>query len=170
MPEKKWYVPNVAWTKVWQRCMVATAIAVLVGCFGAWFATRQSLPARIRIATGQDNGLYHDFGAALATPLTSRTGRVVDVQTTAGSKSNSQLLDRGDVDLALVQAGFLDPQRLSIVAPLYPEALHLIVRKESGIANVGDLEGRRVALGPEGSGMRAVRSDSCVTGESIRTS
>ena len=154
MPVKKPHARDVAWTKVWQRCMVATAVVVLVGCLAAWFATRQTLPGRIRIATGKEAGLYHDFGEALASPLESRTERIVEVYTTEGSDANGELLDRGTADLALLQAGFLEPQKFSIVAPLFPEALHLIVRKGSGIESVADLVGHSVALGPDGSGMR----------------
>ena len=133
--------------------MVGTAVVVLVGCLAAWFATRQTLPRKIRIATAKETGLYHEFGKALKLHLES-PGRTVELRTTEGSQSNSQLLDRGEVDLAMLQAGFLDPQKFSIVAPLYAEALHVIVRKGRGIENAADLAGRNVALGPEGSGMR----------------
>lgn len=134
--------------------MVGAAVVVLVGCLTAWFATREPLPRTIWIATGKETGLYHEFGNALASRLESRSGRGVELQTTAGSQSNSQLLNRGEVDLAILQGGFLNPNEFSVVAPLYAEALHVIVRKGRGIEATGDLAGRNVALGPEGSGMR----------------
>lgn len=134
--------------------MVGTAVVVLVGCLTAWFATRKTLPRKIRMATGKETGLYHDFGKALALPLKNRSGRTLELRSTAGSQSNSQLLERGEVDLALIQAGFLNPRKFSIVAPLYAEALHVIVRKGRGIEKAADLAGRNVILGPKGSGMR----------------
>jgi TRAP transporter TAXI family solute receptor len=134
--------------------MVAAAIVVIVACVTVWLTTHETLPRTIRIATGEKTGLYHDFGEALAPPLGERTGRDVEVRVTPGSETNRQLLDQGEVDLALLQAGFLKPRECSIVAPLYPEPIHVIVRKGSGIEKTADLVGRRIALGPKGSGMR----------------
>jgi len=144
----------VAQTKIWRSGMVVAAVVVLVGCLITWFATRKTLPSRIRIATGKESGLYHDFGKAFAPPLERRSGRTVELRATQGSQDNSRLLERGEVDLVLLQAGLLDPQKSSIVAPLFAEALHVIVRKGRGIKTTADLAGRNVALGPEGSGMR----------------
>jgi len=134
--------------------MVAVAIIVIVVCLALWLATRQTLPRTIRIATGEKSGLYHDFGEALAGPLEARTGHTVELRITPGSEANSELLEQGEVDLAMVQAGFLDPQKCCIVAPLYAEALHIIVRKGRGIETTADLAGRNIVLGPKGSGMR----------------
>jgi hypothetical protein len=52
----------------------------------------------------------------------------------------------------------LTPEGVAGVAPLFPEPLHLIVRKPRGagdkpIRSPADLEGKRVALGLKGSGM-----------------
>ena len=42
------------------------------------------------------------------------------------------------------------------VAPLYLEFVHVIVRTESEISKVSDLNGKRIALGPDGSGSRQI--------------
>ncbi|MBN2291887.1 MAG: hypothetical protein JXM70_05645 [Pirellulales bacterium] len=54
-------------TKIWRRCMVGIAIIVLVGCLAIWFATRQIMPRTIRIATGQETGLYPFFYCSVRT-------------------------------------------------------------------------------------------------------
>ena len=41
---------------------------------------------------------------------------------------------------------------LRLIANLYPESVHIVVRKGSGIKTVADLKGKRVALDEPGSG------------------
>jgi TRAP transporter TAXI family solute receptor len=41
---------------------------------------------------------------------------------------------------------------LRLIANLYPESVHIVVRKDSGIKSVADLRGKRVALDEPGSG------------------
>ena len=41
---------------------------------------------------------------------------------------------------------------LRLIANLYPESIHLVVKKGSGIKTVADLKGKRVALDEPGSG------------------
>ena len=41
---------------------------------------------------------------------------------------------------------------LRAIAALYPEHIHLVASKESGIASVADLKGKRVSLDEPGSG------------------
>lgn len=43
---------------------------------------------------------------------------------------------------------------LRVLANLYPETIHLVVRRGSGIANIGDLAGKRVSIDRAGSGTR----------------
>lgn len=42
------------------------------------------------------------------------------------------------------------------IAKLYPEAAHVITLEGSGYESIADLEGQRIAVGPPGSGTRAV--------------
>jgi hypothetical protein len=42
------------------------------------------------------------------------------------------------------------------IAPLYQEVLHIVVRADRGIAAVRDLAGRRVSVGPRGSGTEGI--------------
>jgi len=58
--------------------------------------------------------------------------------------------------LAPISPGAVESMRgLTVAAPLYAEPVYVIVRKGREIASAKDLMGRRVALGPVGSGMRA---------------
>ncbi len=66
---------------------------------------------------------------------------------------NVQQLLGGNAHVGFVQADALAPE-LALVAPLYDDVVHVLVRRESEIARLADLRNRRVALGRPGSGMR----------------
>jgi TRAP transporter TAXI family solute receptor len=135
---------------------LATALVatVLVVCAAVWYASGPTLPPEIRIAAGQPGGLYHTFARDFAERLRQRTGRAVRVIQTAGSGANVGLLRDGEAELALVQTTSLTPEGVAGVAPLFPEPLHFLARKGSGIRSPADLVGRRVGLGMPGSGIR----------------
>ena len=76
----------------------------------------------------------------------------IEVYETRGSLQNARLLDSGAVDLATTQADLVFGRRAQLVAELYPDAFQLVARRESGIRDIGDLVGKRVALPPDQSG------------------
>jgi hypothetical protein len=49
---------------------------------------------------------------------------------------------------------------LRLIANLYPESVHVVVKKGSGIKSVADLKGKRVALDEPGSGTLSMRAPS----------
>ena len=85
---------------------------------------------------------------------------VVELRTTGGSVDNLNLLARDDgVDLAFVQggvAGSAPAENLVSMGTLYLEPLWLFLGPGLTLDDLGDLRGRRVAVGVEGSGTRAV--------------
>ncbi|MHC4731362.1 MAG: TAXI family TRAP transporter solute-binding subunit, partial [Planctomycetota bacterium] len=140
MPKRGLFQFSVRWI------LLGAVIAAIV----IWFVTRETLPREIRIATG-----YYSFGKRLQEHLAARTGRKVVLVPSQGSGENRELLRKGAVHLAILQAGAVSMRGLTVAAPLYPEPVYVIVRKGLEIASAKDLMGRHVALGPDGSGMRA---------------
>jgi len=136
------------------RWIVWLMLTVLVASVGTWWATRESLPGEIRIATAAEGGLYHRFATLLGERLTERTGRRVRLVPTLGSVQNCKLLESHEVDLAILQSTSVPLEDGAVIAPLYPEVVCVIVRADRGIVELPDLAGRSVLLGPEGSGMR----------------
>ncbi|NJO55892.1 MAG: hypothetical protein HC834_05505, partial [Rhodospirillales bacterium] len=65
-----------------------------------------------------------------------------------------QLLRDGAADFIIAQGGAFDLQGLGVVAPLYPDVMHVVVRNDRGITQLADLADRKVILGAAGSGMR----------------
>jgi uncharacterized protein len=123
--------------------------------------------APLSFATGSPDGVYYPIGATLAGLWTRQIdGLSVEAEPTGGSIANVRLVDSGEADLALVQndiaryafhgdAMFADGAPLDgylAMAMLYPEPVQIVTLRESGIASVDDLEGRRVAVGGRASG------------------
>jgi TRAP transporter TAXI family solute receptor len=142
--------------------IVATvvALAVIVGGFyGYRTVSGDSARHEIVIATGPETGTYHALGEALSRVLEgSSVVESADVLSTGGSVENMDLIGRagGAVDLAFVQSDTPLSTNARLVAPLYKEVLHVLVGKSNAdeIRTIYDLRGRRVSLGPMGSGTR----------------
>lgn len=137
-----------------RRWLAIIPIAVIIISVIVWFATRDTLSKTIRVATAHEGGLYHEFGEALQKSLKEKTGRDVVLVQTEGSLENEKLLREGKVDLAIVQGGSATIAGLSVIAPLYPEVVHVVTRQGSAIKSIDDLKSRRVVYGAKGSGMR----------------
>ena len=61
---------------------------VFVISLGVWFLRRDTVPRTVRIATGEEGGLYYRLGSALKSSLAERTHRHVVIETTNGSVDN----------------------------------------------------------------------------------
>src|SRR5262249_11926259 len=83
----------------------------------------------------------------------------VEVRETAGSVENLRLLGQGDADVAIVQSGVAgaeDVQRLYALGSLYREPLWVFYCGDEPIDRLSRLAGKRIGVGPEGSGTHAV--------------
>ncbi len=137
----------------------------------------------IRIGAGPTGGTDFPFGGlvanAISNPPGSRDcdrggncgvpGLIAVAQTSADVADNLKAVSRGDLEMGLAQAdiaawatqgtaayGDQEPlANLRLLARLYPENVHLIVRKDSPIKEIADLKGKKVAMGPENSGTSA---------------
>lgn len=125
-------------------------LAVLLPAF--WYFVRDSFPAEIRIAAGSPGGLFYRFSGEYAERLQKRLNRPVRLIATQGAAQNRELLRAGGAELALLQPSFEPMDGLAALAPVYEEAVHVIARKGRGIRALGDLQGKRVAVGAKGSG------------------
>ena len=92
------------------------------------------------------------------------------VESSGASVANAQLIGTGDADFALLQndvafyayngvtlAAFKDKpiKNMGALFTIYPELVHVVATKASGIKSVKELRGRKVVLGPPGSGTEA---------------
>tara|TARA_B100000700_G_scaffold331255_1_gene462652 strand:- start:3531 stop:4994 length:1464 start_codon:yes stop_codon:yes gene_type:complete len=128
-------------------------LVLFVSSLLIYILTLESLPEKARIHSGIDSGLYYRIAAEIAPSITERSSVPVEVIQSNGSVANITALEQGEAEFAIVQ-GTVDFSQFSIVTPLYPDVMLVIVRKDSEIRNIRDLTGQAISLGPEGSGMR----------------
>lgn len=145
-----------------QRGLISVAImflmlwlAVLIPSLG-WVSNR--MPAVVRVAGGIQGGSYDNVASAIADVLVQQAKCHAEAVQTVGSSDNAERLEREEVQLGLVQADAMGSPTLAVVAPLYYEAVHILVKPELAIAKIEDLRGHHLLLGSEKSGVRAVAS------------
>jgi len=126
---------------------------VAVAGIMAYAALTAPLSIKLRLGADQINSEPYEMGTAIAHVI-SRTypGIKIEVVSTGGSSENMNLLTSGDLDLALVQAEVISRENVSLLAVLYHDLFQLLVRDDSGIQTLKDLEGKRIALPPVTSG------------------
>ena len=117
-------------------------------------------PRKIVIGTGDKSGAYYAF-AQRYKEILARDGITLEVRNTAGSGENLKLLTNPEsgVDIALVQGGIGSPASqpgLHSLASLYFEPLWVFYRRDLKIKRIPDLQGRKIAIGPEASGTNAI--------------
>jgi uncharacterized protein len=119
-----------------------------------------------RIGTGGTAGTYYPVGGAIANAVSQPGKIIVSAQATNGSVANVNGIAGGAMESGFSQAdvatwaqkgtgiyeGKPNVPGLRLIANLYPESVHVVVKKGSGIKSVADLKGKRVALDEPGSG------------------
>lgn len=118
----------------------------------------------LSIGTGGTGGIYYPLGGALASLLSTRdAARQYTAEVTGGSVENISRIAGGQVDMgfaistSIAEAfngnGDNPPLTgLRIVAPLYPNVAHVLVRDGLDAESLGDLAGMTISVGSAGSG------------------
>jgi len=151
------------------RDLLATAWWIFliagIGFAVAYQFVEPAPPKRIVITTGGSSGAYYQFANRYAA-LLARHGIELEVRTSAGSLENLARLKDGEAQVAFVQGGVLLPpadpdapeaQGLWSLGSLFYEPVWVFYRGEANgkaLNRLSDLRGKRVAIGPEGSGVR----------------
>ncbi len=167
-----------------RRTMILVLAAILLSILPAGLTGPAAADNRIllTIATGSVTGTYYPIGKLIARiisqPPGSRTcedsgncgvpNLVATALSSAGSIANIRAIQSGQVPTGFAQADvayaaihgtgvFADGpvfNKLRVLANLYPENLHVVVHRESGIKQLEDLRDRRVSMDVAGSGTR----------------
>jgi len=121
---------------------------------------------RLAFSGGPEGGTFQYFSNGIATRLSKNIDNLeVSNMASAGSLENLRRVNSGDADFGIVYSGdtYLgrigkltqdtrEYKKVLAMAYLYGAPAHLIVKADSGINKVADLEGKRVAVGGPGSG------------------
>lgn len=131
-------------------CLLGGLVSILSSC---------SSPTKsVRLSTGTTDGFYHRLGKQISYS-THRTGELtIENLNSQGSRQNLQRLLNHQVDFALVQLDVayaaMQQHQVQAIAMLADEYVHVIARKSAGLKTFADLQGKRVAIGAPGSGIR----------------
>jgi len=121
---------------------------------------------RVNMGAGWVTGVYYPLAGAMSRIAhTSIDNISLTVESSGASVVNSRMIGSGDLDMAIAQNdvayyAFLgegafegEPvENMRGMFVLYPEPVQLVAAAGSGIESPEDLAGKRVALGPLGSG------------------
>lgn len=140
---------------------IATPLIAAALCVGTASAQQY-----LRIGTGGTAGTYYPVGVLVAA-VVSQPGKIVaTAQSSNGSLGNVISVASGSLESGFSQADvaswayngtgiFKGKPRLGglrLIANLFPETIHIVVKGSAGIKTIADLKGKRVALDEAGSG------------------
>ncbi|MEM1398936.1 MAG: TAXI family TRAP transporter solute-binding subunit [Pseudomonadota bacterium] len=136
-------------------------ILLIIGLVLAFRFVEPAPPRTILMAAGAEDGAYSRFAAQYRAFLAER-GVELEILHTAGSIENLAHLRNASsgVEIALVQGGTrgadIKQAPLSSLASLFTEPLWIFYRSGTPLRRLDELAGLTVAVGPEGSGTRAL--------------
>jgi TRAP transporter TAXI family solute receptor len=119
----------------------------------------------ISIGTGGTGGVYYPYGGGMAEIWSKFVPGVKAVaEVTGASVENVKLAHKGETIIGLIMGDVAyqayqaegsfqgKPQKILSMAAMYPNVLHVVTLKGSGIKNVTDFKGKKVSIGAPGSG------------------
>jgi TRAP transporter TAXI family solute receptor len=140
-----------------RRARLVLVLVLVVGTAAAAERTAVSL------GTATPGGGFPVYGDAVTATVNALEPTLeVKPRNTRGSTENVPLLERGDLDLALVQGEVVHealtgvgraPANLRILAAMYSTPGMFVVRADSPARSIADLRGKPVAFGARGSGL-----------------
>jgi len=144
--------------------MVMLSVALIVSLALTGCAPKVE-KTEVMLYTGGTAGVYFPLGSKYAEML-NKYSEIIDASavTSGASVTNVKGIEKGESQAGLIQNDvsyyarkgifmFENPVlQLQGVATLYPETIQFVVRAESDIYTLADLEGKNVAVGAPGSG------------------
>lgn len=121
-------------------------------------------PRHVIMTSGGDSGAYYHFAKRYAAIL-ARAGITLEVRTSEGSVHNLERLRSGEAQIGFIQGGVieqpegvdtdLEPETYGLLSlgSVFYEPVWVFYRGET-IDRLSDLQGKRIAIGQEGSGIR----------------
>jgi TRAP transporter TAXI family solute receptor len=117
----------------------------------------------LTLATGSEKGVYYPLGQGIA-EVAKKSDIKINVLSSQGSVENLYWLSKGKAQLCMAQSDtvynaynglgrFTEKiTNIQAIASLYTEAVHILIRNPLYIRKIDDFRGKRISIGPEGSG------------------
>lgn len=143
-----------------------TAVFITMYLLFTGMAIADVSKGKYTIGTGGTAGMAFPVGGALASIWNETIpGISVSPQVTGGSIENTRLLEQKEIAFSIQMNNIADYAyrgteqfkgkpitNIRGIASLIPEPLQNLVRVDSGISTIADLAGKKVSVGPPGSG------------------
>ena len=113
----------------------------------------------VTIGTGPTGGTYYPVGAGIAKIWSDNVKDMkANAQASGGTRNNIQLMESGEAQVIFADDAYNGRDSyagqaktfMRAMVPLYPEAIHIVAHKDSGIKTLADLAGKRVSVGAVG--------------------
>lgn len=143
--------------RVRELLLLLAALAFTALGIWLWSPWRVEPILRLRVAAGESSGARYEMASALKDHL-SKHRIELELVPSQGSEDSLTLLDKGKIDLALVQGGLnlRDRKQVRQISALQIEPLHVLVKEEIEVAfqekGLKGLQGKRVFAGSPSSG------------------
>lgn len=135
------------------------ALALVVALFWAASLFVQPAPPKtIVMTTGSESGAYHGY-AKRYQEILARQGITLELRTSSGALENLKRLKDGasGVTVGFIQGGTAsaaEGEGLMSLGSMYYEPLWVFYRDRAPLDRIAQLQGKRLAIGAEGSGTR----------------
>lgn len=149
------------------RDLLATAWPIVlitaIGFVVAYQFVEPAPPRHMTITTGSESGAYYAYARRYA-ELLAANGITLEVKTSAGSQQNLERLEKDEADIAFVQGGIAEVVNdenengsdLRSLGSVAFEPVWVFYRSDIRIDKLFQLDGQRIAVGEEGSGIRGL--------------
>ena len=147
------------------RDLLATAWPIVlitaIGFVVAYQFVEPAPPRRMTISTGGEAGAYYAYAKRYAEFL-AQNGITLEILSSEGSLQNLERLKKGDADISFIQGGIEetlgedDESSLRSLGSVSYEPVWVFYRSEHRIDKLFQLDGLRIAVGEEGSGIRGL--------------
>jgi len=132
--------------------LLALALVWLTGGYVMDYVRNTTMPRNLSIASGAPGGMYYELAGKLANRLQANNGSELRVIATNGSLENLRQLVDNNAQMALMQESSVRADQVAVVAPLFYEAVHILVPANSDIQHVPELKGKQILMGTKDSG------------------
>ncbi|HHN72711.1 MAG TPA: hypothetical protein ENK13_01350, partial [Thermopetrobacter sp.] len=112
-----------------------------------YYKVVRAKPVVVRIAADRSGSDVRELLEAVAKLAMERDPDLrVELVPSYDPAHNIRLLEDGEVEFAAIPADAVTRPSFSMVVSLFPDTYHLVVRADSGIRSIHQLEGRRMAV------------------------
>src|SRR6185312_12225052 len=150
---------RVSWRDLWMT-LTPIFLIIAVGIGAALYFARPAPPDTIIITSGAPGSSFHST-AEKYRDILARSGIKLKILDSDGALENLQRLKDIDfrVDIGFVPGGLngdADPGELVSLGSIYYEPLFVFSRCKTEVDQLSSLQGKRIAIGPDGSGTRVL--------------